>query len=339
MHFFTSFTFSYLNRACALAYTLKAYNPRSTLWAVITDDPPPGVDCDKLLKMFDHIIWSKDLLGPDADAWLFQHNVVEACTGVKGLAAKHILANYPVPEIVYLDPDIAVFSRLSELDRAFGSSSILLTPHQLAPEAADNHQAITDNEIGSLKWGVYNLGFIGIKRSHTGLAFLDWWASRLINWCFDDVPQGLFTDQRWIDLVPALFDEVEIIKHPGYNVASWNLSRRTLRFSQTGAATVNGFPLRFFHFTKLGPIGQSMTERYSGESLAVWELWRGYKELIAKFTISGIPEGYWAYGNYSDGSKISMADRIAYRTTASLRDRYQKPFDVALGLKATIRAS
>ena len=35
----------------------------------------------------------------------------------------------------------------------------------------------------------------------------DWWCQRAYRFNRDDVPNGLFTDQRWMDLVPALFDE------------------------------------------------------------------------------------------------------------------------------------
>ena len=35
----------------------------------------------------------------------------------------------------------------------------------------------------------------------------------------------MFTDQRWIDFVPSLFDHF-ILKDPTYNVAYWNLHER-----------------------------------------------------------------------------------------------------------------
>ena len=65
-------------------------------------------------------------------------------------------------------------------------------------------QRIIDNEIGSLKWGIYNLGFLGVRNGPVGSDFADWWAERLRHFCFDRLEAGLFTDQKWINHVPVL---------------------------------------------------------------------------------------------------------------------------------------
>ena len=39
--------------------------------------------------------------------------------------------------------------------------------------------------------------------------------------------RNMFTDQRWVDFVPSLFDHL-ILKDPGCNVAYWNLHGREL---------------------------------------------------------------------------------------------------------------
>ena len=40
---------------------------------------------------------------------------------------------------------------------------------------------------------------------------------------YEEAAFGVYTDQRWCDLVPALFDGVKVLRDPGLNVASWNL--------------------------------------------------------------------------------------------------------------------
>ena len=42
------------------------------------------------------------------------------------------------------------------------------------------------------------------------------------------MPEGLFVDQRWVDLVPALFDDYVVMKRAGLNVAYWNLHERSI---------------------------------------------------------------------------------------------------------------
>ena len=44
-----------------------------------------------------------------------------------------------------------------------------------------------------------------MRNGAEGRRFAAWWRDRLHRFCWDDVPGGLFVDQRWCDLVPALF--------------------------------------------------------------------------------------------------------------------------------------
>src|SRR5205085_279856 len=105
---------------------------------------------------------------------------------------------------IYIDPDIAIFHPLDNIVKLLDDHSIVLTPHQTEPDATPN--AVRDNEMNSLKYGVYNLGFVAARNDAAGRKFADWWARRLYLACFDDVPNGIFTDQKWCDLVPSLFD-------------------------------------------------------------------------------------------------------------------------------------
>ena len=61
--------------------------------------------------------------------------------------------------MVYLDPDICVFSALSDVEDALDDHAILLTPHQSVPEAS--LAGVMANELTSLRYGTYNLGFLG----------------------------------------------------------------------------------------------------------------------------------------------------------------------------------
>ena len=145
------------------------------------------------------------------------------------------------------------------------------------------------------------------------------------------MPAGLFVDQRWCDHVPALFDKVKVVRDPGYNVASWNLSTRTVNVGKDGAITVNGVPLRFWHFTKLGPLGDTMTKKYAGANFPVYEIWAWYKRQVEAATDAAIPERWWAYGAYSDGAPIEKAHRVLYRQRGDLRAAFPDPFRAGEG--------
>ena len=325
---FSSFTFAYLNRARVLYSTLRKFHPDWNLEALITDEPPPGFRFDPASEPFDQVVYAQDLGIPDFKAWLFKHDVVEVCTAVKGPFLHQACAT-DADVVIYLDPDTALFSSLSPLLELLAANDILLTPHLV--DANTDHQAIFDNDLSASRTGIFNLGFVAVKAGGEGARFGQWWNDRLLEFCYDDIPTGLFVDQKWCDHVPALFDKVKVVRDPGYNVASWNLSQRQVAIGRDGAITVNGSPLRFWHFTKLGPTGDAMTKRYAGDNHAVYEIWRWYKEQVAAASEPAIPERYWAYGVYGDGTPIAKAHRLIWRDRADLRARFPDPFSVAGG--------
>jgi hypothetical protein len=127
--------------------------------------------------------------------------------------------------------------------------------------------AILDNEFSVLRHGIYNLGFVAVSNTAEGRRFAEWWADRLKDFCYDDIPRGLFTDQRWVDLAPAYFDSVRILRSPQYNVCTWNLTHRTVNGSFARGFTVNGLPLVFYHFSGLdsGAAVAARSARQKGE--------------------------------------------------------------------------
>ncbi len=320
---YSSFTFSYLNRARVLFQTLRRFHPDWELVALITDEPPWSFDFNPASEPFDRIVWARDLGIPDFDAWLFKHDVVEVCTAVKGPFIHQACAS-GADAVIYLDPDTALFSSLEPLEHLLDEHDIVLTPHLIEPNVKPT--AIADNDLSASRTGIFNLGFVAIRTSGEGARFARWWNDRLLAYCYDDIPNGLFVDQRWCDHVPALFDKVKVLRDPGYNVASWNLSTRSVAVGKDGAITVNGAPLRFWHFTKLGPLGDTMTKRYAGRNFPVYEIWRWYRTLVEAATEASIPERWWAYDTYADGAPIQKSHRVAYRHREDLQTSFPDPF-------------
>ena len=325
---YTSATYTYFSRARTLAASVKLFHPDWHVCLLIPDEPPEGVSIDWSKEQFDSVITLDDLKIPKVKSWLFRHNVVELCTAIKGFALKR-LQGQGFDQVLYLDPDIAVFSPLTALMESLEQNSILLTPHQLQPETTD--QGVVDNEWASLKYGVYNLGFVGVKSDRAGKQFATWWGDRCREYCRDDVPNGLFTDQRWCDLVPALFDRVHVLRDPGYNVASWNISKRKVRFNREGDVLVNDSPLKFFHFTKVDHVGETMLRRYAGRDLDVIELMYWYRKQLKMRNLDGIPPRYWVYGTYEDGAPIEPSARLAYAKLPDARSKFPDPFSVGPG--------
>ncbi|MCA6286258.1 hypothetical protein [Phenylobacterium sp.] len=321
---YSSFTFSYLNRARVLYQTLRRFHPDWETVALITDEPPPGFTFDPASEPIDRVVWAKDLGIEPFRGWLFRHDVVEVCTAVKGPFLHQVCEAGEADIAIYLDPDTALFAPLDPLVEMLGEADILLTPHLIDPN--DDRAAILDNDLSASRTGIFNLGFVAIRTTGEGARFARWWNDRLLAFCYDDIPSGLFVDQKWCDHVPALFDRVKVIRDPGYNVASWNLSTRKVAIDKAGEIRVNGATLRFWHFTKLGPTGDVMTKRYAGDNFEVYEIWRWYKEAVAAATDPAIPERWWAYGQFDDGAPIAKPQRVLYRERADLQAAFPDPF-------------
>lgn len=334
VHCFTSASFTYLDRVRVLGETLQRHHPDWTFWLCLVDQAPAGLVFEPAQEPFDHLVVLGDLGIPNERQWIFGHDLIELCTAVKGPMLCHLFAK-GARKAIYLDPDIALLSDLSEVTALLDSHDIVLTPHQLAPD--EDWRAIVDNEIGSLKHGIYNLGFLAVANTDEGQRFARWWRDRLLEFCFDDIPNGLFTDQRWCDLAPAFFPTLHILRDPGYNVASWNLSRRPITIEQDGTVRAAGHILRFFHFTKVKGVGEVMLERYGGNHVrAVLELLHWYRSRLAANTAVGLPPGWWAYGHYTDGTPIPRNHRVAYRTRSDLRERFPDPFLAGPGSLAEV---
>ncbi|WP_193141418.1 MULTISPECIES: hypothetical protein [unclassified Meridianimarinicoccus] len=322
---FTSFSLNYFGRAKTWADSVRRVHPDWKLVAVLVDEAPEGFDMAPIAAAFDEVLTPDRFMDEDHRPWLFGHDIVEACTAVKGAALRHLLDDPAHKKVLYFDPDTAVFSPLDPLIDRLDDCNIILTPHQVEPD--ETPLGISDNEITSLHYGTYNLGFIAVANTAESRRFAAWWEARLHDWCHDRLDVGLFVDQKWCNLVPCFFDGVVTWRDPGYNVASWNISRRDIRFDDDGALLSNDRPLTFFHFTKLGPVGDIMTQRYAGSDSDVYELWAWYKMAVEANEPEGLPEKWWKYAQFSDGEKIPKPARVLYRDRPDLRDTFPDPFD------------
>lgn len=120
-------------------------------------------------------------------------------------------------KVLFADPDLYFTGKFSFLFDALDESNVLLTPHWANLDPTRNE----DSLLAVLKGGLFNAGFIGVNRE--GGAAMDWWAG-LCHYKTEDLTGlGLFVDQKYLDLLPVQFEKVQIVKHRGCNLASWNI--------------------------------------------------------------------------------------------------------------------
>lgn len=259
---------------------------------------------------------------PDGDDFLFQYDVLELNTAVKPWALEHLLRR-GYRNVLYIDPDIWLYRPLDHVFALLDAgANMVLTPHLLAP--------VTDvakpGELDVRRAGTYNLGFCALRAGDNAIAIVRWWQGKLRRHCIVAFEQGIFVDQSWMDLVPGLFPDVAILRHPGYNVAYWNLAQRPV----TGAAddyAVLGEPLAFFHFSGLNPLAPHTVSKYQ-DRFTLDDVGTSAASLIRDYCARVIDNGLrhyralpYAYGAYDDGAPVDTADRLRFRTAASLRER------------------
>lgn len=321
MHFYTSVNLNYLPKARILAKSIKRYCLNSKFTLILSDILPEEINPEG--EPFDEIITILELGLPvkNINLWIYEHSVVELCTAVKGQALVKLLAEGS-DKVVYLDPDVAVFNDLECLDELLDKYDIILTPHITIPEINDT--GIWDNEICALKHGTFNFGFYAVKNSVNGLAFANWWRDRLIKYCYDNIPEGLFTDQRWGDLAPCMFESVYIWKDPGCNVATWNISNRKITKDINNNYYVNNSTLKFYHFSGFDSGSQAaMLDRYSDGNEALYELrmWYIQRQIEEE---QNIYQNYPSrYNFYDNGVKIEKEEREFLRNRQDVIDFFK----------------
>lgn len=317
VHVFTICAGNYLPKARLLLASVRRRHPGWRLHFAVSDAPPHAA----LADLGADEIHTLDSLGiPNLRRWIFSHALIELATAIKPFVLKKLLARDDCDAVIYLDPDTVVFSPLTEVTDALAIADIVITPHIAAAE--QTVAGIVANEIPSLQHGVYNLGFIAVAKRGEGLAFSAWWAERTYRYCREDVAHGVYTDQRWIDFVPAFFDRVKILRSAGINCAPWNLSGRVVAGDVARGFTVNGRPLVFFHFSHISKVPH---ERSTGGQAAMDALVEWYKaEIVPTAAEAAVPP--YAYATFDDGTPIALEQRMVYRARPDVQRAHPDPF-------------
>ena len=244
---------NYFADALGLVESVIRFHPELHYYIFIVDRSDDDDLHNKLAEMNNHanIIWIDELKISELSAMTEKYSVAEMNLAVRPSVFKYLLSDRQYDKMFYIDADIRLFADLSETISLLDTSSILLTPHLIGPEEDEDTEMSSLDDF--LQYGIYNLGFLGLKNDRNSEKLLDWWHSKLVDKCFLAPERFLFGDQKWIDFAPALFDKVRILRSPGYNMAFWNMHKRIVT-RQGDGFLVNGVDrLVFYHFSHYNP--------------------------------------------------------------------------------------
>lgn len=321
----TIVSLNYLPYARTLCDAFLEQHPELPFYVLIVDRPSPDVDVSG--ERFQPI-WVEELGIPNFPSVAFKFDILELNTNVKPTFLKRLLSS-GIDQLIYFDPDILICSSVSFIFDLLQSSSIVVTPHALSPnDAAPSGESIL------LYSGVFNLGFIAVANTEESLRFLGWWEDRCLTEGFVERRSGLFVDQKWINLVPCYYEHVTILKHPGCNVAYWNLHERSIAKNEKGWIVNGSVPLVFYHFSGVsvdgGPLISRGYDQFTLESLPVLAgLFGVYRAQLLKNGIREIGKVQYAFARYDNGQFINKLHRALYAAHLQVFQDTGDPFHSA----------
>lgn len=268
---------------------------------------------------FDEVVLAKDLGIPHFEGSIFKYSLLEAVTSIKPKFFRFLFDRYPHEQnLVFMDTDIIPYAPYDELLAAMEHHSIILFPHRIEPNT---------DPLGYIQHGIFNTGLLALRRSEETYRFLDWWGQRLYSYCHYHAP--FFVDQKWVDLALSFFD-VTVWKHPGYNIAAWNLheSQRWIVREEHGRFWLeNDYPFVCYHYSGMHGMLQYCMDRWiPDKSNPLYRLVEEYVdelEVMGKSELSEVP---WSYDYYLDGTPIAIEDRKAYADNVRAFESGLDPF-------------
>lgn len=324
IHLYTIAAGNYLPKVRVLFESVRRKHPEWVLHLFVADRPRTLSALETVGA--DEVHHLPDLGIADWKRWAFRHALIEVATAMKPFALRRLLMRPDCAAAIYLDPDIVLFSALDDVAAAFDEADILLTPHLTSPETTLG--GIIANELCTAQHGIYNLGFIGVAARAEGRRFADWWADRLYYFCREEIPSGIYTDQRWIDFVPAFFERTRILRSPRFNVAPWNLPGRRLAGSPAEGLTVNGEPLGFYHFSQVDSAANDEATAAQPAAVALVE-W--YRQASAPLPNERLPAPAWTLGVYDNNTPILIEQRRVYGLRDDLQRTFADPYTTGAG--------
>jgi hypothetical protein len=230
-------------------------------------------------------------------------------------------------QVIFIKQESLVLGRLTALLDCLPHCSIALTPHLLKPLQGAKRER---RELDILLAGTFNGGLIGVRSTATTHAALAWWRSRLEYQCLHAVERGMHYEQRWLDLLPVLFDEVQSVRHPGANVGHWHLPERRIHLQQ-GQVFADGQACQLFRFSGFETDHPQRATRYY-ERLQIAEMgvagqvFSRYHQLLQEAGNEQCRQWPYAWDHFDNGVRIPDMARMLYRQLGSAVNAFGDPF-------------
>lgn len=308
-------------------FTISSNNYMPYTTTLVNSSVSAHPDADHYLCLADEMVKSTDfypkkcdilevskLRIPDFLGFSFRYDIMEMNTAAKPYMFLYLF-DKGYDRVVYFDPDIKVYREITPVFEAMDAGArAVFTPHLTEPAET----VVPPDDITIMRAGIYNLGFAAFRRSEGVEEVLRWWARRLRYQCVNAQDEGIFVDQKFMDLVPGFLPDVTILRNTTLNAAYWNLFQRQLEVGSDGNWLMDGDPLIFFHFSGYDPRNSQQLSKHTsmfsdGNNDALIDLLQDYKESLEKNGLYSTPRANYAYGSFKNGGKIPTFVRHYFR--------------------------
>ena len=203
---YTVCTANYLYQALTMGESLKKTNPDYELIIGLVDKLP--------LTDFEipyQIIPISEVQEVNLSGFKGEYTVMEVATACKPIFGLYLFEKYPdLQKLLYFDTDLWITDSVETIEKSLDSYDIIITPHITQPIDLQEEW----NEKQFLNAGLYNTGFVGMRRSENTFKFLNWWKNHLKDYGYYDFCNGMGIDQLCVNFVPIFYDKVLIEYSP-----------------------------------------------------------------------------------------------------------------------------
>ena len=159
----------------------------------------------------------------------------------------YMFKNYPaLDHILWLDSDIVFYSSPEPVFAELNTCHILLTKEGFKGR----------NKRLSARYGTYNTGLMGFRKSVISLDCLEYFRNRCIDWCYDKVIPGKWSDQMYVNDWTVRFKKVRVSNNPGINATAWNIQESDVK-RYNNDLYINDHKLVFYHYSGFRILGEN----------------------------------------------------------------------------------
>lgn len=267
-------TWNEFAEAMLMAKSVKDHHPNASVIVCLVENFLPDPERYPWIHRF---VLAKDLGIPDFDAYISRFKGFQHVSALKGYLFRFLADCYSEEnEFIYLDARMLIISPLIEFRSMMSSATIVLTPHFVEPSSRTD----CSREIQVLAEGTFHAGMIGLTRTPELNRLLNWWIRVIREFGGQDDFGGDLYDQKYLNLVPSLFNTV-IIRHPGYNMGFWNIHEQN-RYITSGRKrfTAGSELLRCFNFNNYNSSLTNAMGAIFPHEAAIYQLWSQYSNAL-----------------------------------------------------------